>query len=431
EMPPLSRNAARNWERQVKPGSILAMWKDRPTLDNIHCAVLAVAREELSDFFAFVSTYVSIYRPFTAYFRVIETQLVEEFELASEWITNNRALLSKIAAGTSLAEGHWRSGEGSGKDDYSLANLSCSLSNVVAGAMIAGYGDESTKTAIKRWTRLQLPNTSAESAALAEAMYAVWTSIVCATEGRRSSGRSGDTGLIGETVCDLVANGNVSSFVLEYWSQRFDVLRGMDAKMRGTREERVKFFNEALPSLLDTDDHAESRSFVVGLLLSMIGNGSFDHLSLATQFFKKLPAGLIWFGALASLHADSNVFTFKSGVAHRFARDRSIPLDLFGPSRADISAAEWTALSRSAGAIVDIPSVMNRAIVAEVLPGVEMLVRLGTEAAGARGGISTLTAEEVRELQYYLDRARRLLVDAGRPRQNDLFRTDVSPRRRR
>lgn len=427
-----SKSSARGLERGLKPGSIVAIWKERGSIGTPDGATLAVRREELADFFAFVSTYVSTYRPFTAFFRVIEVELMKEFETACESLSPHREAIAKIACGMSIVENYLRSPQPERAGGQSFRGLTSSLSALIGRAVIAGYGEQSLNTAIKRWGRLQTPITTDSLVQLSEIVPPVWAIVTSAVSGMLQPGmRMDDALFLGDALAEIVFQGAPSETTLHRLESRFDFLQGLRPRMSGPREDRVRFFNQVTPKLLDASGDGQVGAFAAGLLISMVGNGSFDHLSLGEAVAKRVPAGLFWFGVVAALHPDSNIFTLKGGIAHRCFRDLLRPVDLFGPSRSDISAAELTVALRSRGSLGDIPSLVGNGILAEVLPGVEMVVNLDSSSGAGEVERFTVTSEELRELQFLLERARRLTAQFGNNKQRDLFGNDSKNRRGR
>jgi hypothetical protein len=420
EIPTATRGSPQTLARKTPPGKIFVAWREKPDPIRLHHAIIAVPPGDQRDFLAFVSTYVGTYRPFTAYFRVVRADLLNEILTAADSPQDKNSIFSKMAAGAALAELHMQAQAVSQPPEFTLARARGTLSRVAAITAALGYGTESLEWVEKSWVRVQQ---SGGSPVVTFPCADMWSAVAGALGSTNNSELLlQPSTLINDILPELQSSGRVRNNILSRLSREFPALRGAEKQMASTREDRVRFFQAALPSLVDGPEDVLLREFAAGLLLATVGNGSFDHLSLVNGMVESIPRAIIWFGICASLFAETNLGTFRGGLGRRLARDDSRFVEFFGTPEADLSAAEFDLIYKYQDGGPDVPVLDVGKLSLELLPGVETLLQLPQSERGKE--LPALRPEDVRELQFILDRARRLLGEASRPRQRELFRSE-------
>ena len=142
--PTLPRDAG---SQRTKPNDVTLAWPDfqanaRP--------IICVSERQLQEFFAFVSTYSTNVRPFTAYFRVLPVELIGSLERIGS-SRGNEMQVARMVAGASLAEAWMAAARQAERPTYVLPLLQSSLSLVLGQTVLAGYDDRAFDWALNEW----------------------------------------------------------------------------------------------------------------------------------------------------------------------------------------------------------------------------------------------------------------------------------------
>ncbi|MGB3416859.1 MAG: hypothetical protein WBA36_09335 [Mesorhizobium sp.] len=397
-----------------RTSDILLLWpRYRPDARPIVC----VESAEMSDFYAFVSTYYAAVQPFTAYFRVVPLEFAELLE-APPRDARDDARVAKLVAGAALAES-WIAASRSRERPSDLFDLLKTMPSFALGQpVLRGYDEAAFNWVVRETGVKRLGQLGLEDDSLNEGTYGAWLNVLAATT---------ETNLIGSSKSTEIA-----SFVgaaLEAETVRPDLLRSLSGSLRldfdlGTmlaapREERISRFNSAMADLRRGAPDRLNVEFLAGLMLAVVGNGSFELLRSARDFEGWLPGAVTWFGICASLFKESNVLTFGNAAARRVVRDLVRKDDPFDLPAADISSTELrfllngkTNLSKLLG--------NSETISVEILPNVLTRLSLGSgEGAATRNEERQRLLSLMSEMSMLADKGRRLLMPSASSERYD------------
>jgi hypothetical protein len=384
--------------------------------------IICVAERQLQEFFAFVSTYTTNIRPFTAYFRVMPLELIEILEHRGQK-PRNEMQLARMIAGASIAEIWMAAARQAERPSYVLPLLQSSLSSVLGQSVLAGYGERSFDWALHEWIATRAGPVDSARNRNVESSSLAWRHVHLAAALSRRSTEAYST-----PIAAFLAS------AMEARSIRPDMLRPLSAiagpkldlvkLLASSREERISRFNATLSDLKERGDSGVQSEFLAGLLLAMAGNGSFDMLRSAREFGGWLDGAATWFGICAALFEESNVLGYANSAGRRIVRDLIRRDDPFDLPRADIASTELRFIESSKTDIGQLGVAGPRSIEVEILPNVVTRI-LSREEGQSRGNAEEreMLLRTLDEMSYLASRARRILVDReGEERQGDLYK---------
>jgi hypothetical protein len=142
-----------------------------------------------------------------------------------------------------------------------------------------------------------------------------------------------------------------------------------------TAEERVQFFDETMPFLMDSRRPPTEKAFAIALTAHICRPGFSQQASLLRDVTRVLPEAMLWLGAMQADAPLTETLAFGEGMAWRLARELFGLMDIFAPPLCDISFAELEVLCRRRDAFrVLRPSVRSR-IDVELYAGLSVFVR--------------------------------------------------------
>lgn len=298
--------------------------------------VVCIARGKFQDFFAFVSTYLGNVQPYTAYFRVLPLELLQD--LGRERVASLKSLdIAKMTAGASIAEASAAAVQIGDRSNNLLPLVRSTLSSVLGQCVLSGYDSRAFDWVLNEWLDIRTIRKDSAIGFDIEASSNAWRHIHAAVS-------SNGAGRLKSGIVDFI------SIALEFGTINRETLRhaakvtnpniDLSAMLVASREERVGWFNKLLSELRNRSRLRVEDEFLAGLMLAIVGNGSFEMLRSAREFGGWLDGAATWFGVCASLFEESNVLAYGNSVGRRTVRDVLRRPDMFGLVSADIASTE-------------------------------------------------------------------------------------------
>ena len=116
-----------------------------PSLKNV--PVISVAKQEMRDFFAFTSTYVATYTPFSAFFRVVPDELLHQ-------MLNRESAQKQIPeelVGVAIAEAYIQTGGSIPIEKLSIQACLATVSSSIIAAVSNGYETSHLDMVLSSW----------------------------------------------------------------------------------------------------------------------------------------------------------------------------------------------------------------------------------------------------------------------------------------
>jgi len=411
---------------RIAPGSLALFSDNNDVTDARTHYVVCVPPAELHDFFAFASTYVGTFAPFSAFHRV----LTPEAFIAHAARAARPSSTPDSIMGVAMAEAYAHARGRVALKDLTISAVLSTLSSVLATGLRRGFSAEELPQLTSGWMRARQgqPEDSLvlSTAQIQEAWQVI--SLAFSPEPLVVTKRE-PASRIALFVREIAQGGDVETQALQSLLKSTIGVDGFAVKMKGTREERIKTLGDLLPAIAQSTQSELLRDFLSGTVLSMVGGGSFDFLPLTDRFREIAPGAVIWFGLIASLQRGTDVLSTAECLGRRVARDAFTPFDIFDPPTDDIAIDEFDILRKSRKEGQGFRSGHLSVISIEIAPGVSVKIRSGSSSR-SDGGRSDLESqrrlgadiEQLRELKYLLDRARHT-VDRIAGEQDDLFNT--------
>ena len=340
---------------------------------------IMVRPNEMREFVAWVTTVIGGYRPFTAFFRIIDPQQAQLALKPKEPSLNRfeNALVGLIIAETLTLSPTQRS-----VSALSLLPCQSTYSYSFARAFSIGYirgrngGDRdpiaSPLALARRLTRQPARKLSDEPLSIALRVVSA-----LATADAAIPDRPDVPPLIWETCQELQSHGELK--------RSWDLLESAGAppreilnEMRGPREHRVRTFER----ILNGANHMDvlTSSFLAGLLADQIAPGTFEHVDLLVPYLNQYPMALVWYGLCAGLHPDSEVQQVGNCLGRRLVRDLLVSDPIISRPKYDLSVNELeVCLDREEPLEFRVASQNHIAV--EVLPGVPAYMKWPVNAS--------------------------------------------------
>jgi hypothetical protein len=412
-------------------GDIALLW-DRSVGRSDTQPIISVPSNELRDFFAFVSTYVTTFRPYTAFFRVVPTELVSAIEDRKPLRPDVTANTARLVAGASLGEASLHVQKAS---TTRLSTLTATISACLGQAVIAGYSTKLIDWFAAEWRLIHaVPKAGSREGQVLDEVPSIWKLIGQAVQ----DDKRGDTHATSQSdrviinfIAEAVRHHGITKNTLSLLGDHPSFFVNPVKVLTLPREERINIFNEYVSQLENSHRDPMFGQFMSGLLLAIAGNGSFDLIRSAKPLIEKSPISIIWFGVCAGLFEESNILTTANCVGRRLIRDTQRIHSLFDTPVSDLSSFEYQLLSRDTTAISQINARSSDGLHIELLPNVATYLPRDTDGREDRAaGDIQILASSLQEIRSVLERVQRRLPYTGVTTQRDIFRGSDKPKGR-
>jgi hypothetical protein len=337
---------------------------------------IVVRSNETREFIAWVTTFIGGYRPFTAFFRVIDPELAR---LAFEPKEPTLGTLENAVAGLIIAEALTLSSNQRSVSALLLLPSESTYSYSFARALALGYvRDGSGHDPISSPLAVARRLTRQPARKLADELLGDALKVLSRlATGKVTPGHSDVPAIIWQACQELLSHGGVK--------RSWDLLGGRGApasqvldEMRGPREHRVRTFERVLKGMDQLD--VLTASFLTGLLADQIAPGTFEHVDLVLPYLNRYPTALVWYGLCAGLHPDSDIQQIGNCLGRRLTRDLLASDPITSRPKYDISVGELEVyLDREQPLEFRVASQSHIAV--ELLPGVPAYMKWPVSAA--------------------------------------------------
>lgn len=420
-------------EPEVIGDDVILLWEKRPPAKGGAgpAPAVVVAKGRLENFFAFTSTYVSTYFPFSAFYPVCSSDKVHALLTRAD----QGARFPKTLVAVVIAEAFIQmKGKAGTVGDISLSACSATFSSAALqlafqGGSLRELGDMSDS-----WNDCRSILGGGEPLALpALELESFWAFLTTVFAGDREVKRdfyssSDEPGLRAQFLAGLIRTGEADPNTWRRLSSKLPLAAEALSSMGDSKERRVRVLDDATAELLsDRDADKETRELVAGYLLAMVAGGSLQYLSLVEPFREKLPRAILWYAVFCGLNERTDTMTIGGCLGRRLARDLMRPRSFFNLADFDISADELRVITSSEKPGQGFRSAHTSSVVVEIYPGVVAAFRHAPRRDA--GEAARATTERDREIRFLVDRIARLMEGGeSNKRQKDLF-SDRPPKR--
>ena len=330
--------------------------------------IIIVADGHLRDFLAWASTYFPGYRPFTAYFRVLDFKTVTSLKGRFE-----RPSLDGVdtgCVGLIIGEALTLSADLSSQGHLTVIACSSTISYCFARALAFGAKLNELDLISEKWVYARKITEQPARKLEINSVKDIWNALaLLKSEANQDFGKPRVQIEIIEACSQLKRNGVISAHTWDVLTKDVEELRIAQKEMTAPREERVRFFQKLVYSKSFQKLHDYNmQSFVCGYLASLIGPGSMSHIDLVAQQVAKWPTVLMWYGLCAGLHRKSELLSSFNVLGRRILRELlKVESVLTWPS-ADIAVSELEILLKGDGKLNDFRTFSSNHVIVELFP---------------------------------------------------------------
>lgn len=413
---------------------MLLLWADEERANDRTVRPVIVTKDEnVDDLLAWSSTFIATYSPFTAFFRVLSISDLERFEVFTrpqEWMDSR---LRDDLAGVALAEAVIQTGfRSSGIKGINLQACEMTFSFAALKGINSGLHPAQLFDLADAWDRVRSASSQRPLALSAERALSFW---LLATEALLSDGhRRSDSGwmfALSEFIRQVQASEERDPDLVQ-WSGEPAIKKILDRfteALHLPRERQIKVLDSATKELLTLDQPLPLTEAVFGYMVSRLGDGSFDYLTLPAEYKDQLQASALWVAFFSMFREGFDGLTANYSLGRHVAKKARTSSNIFDTVSADISAREVQTISgkRRSG----ITNLVNPLIQVELLPCLTVpfpnpLKANGEEAR--RPPVTDLSRIHhlLREAMYLVERNapdQQSTVRSGDPGELDLFKS--------
>lgn len=401
-----------------RAGEVTLIWPEGGVDQSI---VVAVPAADMREFYAFTSTYVGTYSPFSAFFKVVAAELAGMLLLPHP---EQDQLLLEAFIGLCVGEATLQVGNRR-LADIPLQACLATQSAVGAAAIGSGYDPMMVLPSIERWqtlrSRLGLETGRVPSDQIGQACQHI---IMALTDTSAMPDIKIDTGVVEFIRSVGLGRGTAESYIVRELADAYlpDDLISMG---KLSREDRIRAFDR-IQSIVSRQALSGMKGDVLlGYLASQVAGGSFNYLHLADTDRPNSLARL-WFGLFASMHESSDLMVIAGCLGRQLRMKLSNAHPLLSPPSSDMSYEECLLLVEE-GRLIKTRTEQQSVLKVDLFPGVPGRFRLDRETARtdvpkSEPAPSPLQANQLRSLRQTLEHAMSVVVGLETPlKPSDLF----------
>lgn len=410
-------------------------WAKQPDFTELP-SFFIVSKDMKRDFLAWAMTYLTNYRPFTAFFRIFDEESINQ--ILQGRIKSSLGKLDNACVGLILTEALTYL---NGQEGIQLSPHACTrtYSFAMARALyvkMINYQHDSIRDkwlAARKYSHQPYPNLKIE------ALKLPWTVILSlASDEDNMDNKKYSLALIQviDYCRDIHNYGDISDKNWISILNRYPSLENVRERMKDSREKRVITLERVLETIISSDEIDVITEFLCGYLINRISPGTMDHINITRTYLKTVPSIILWYGLCAGLHNNSKIQSFNQGLGRRIMRDLIHETNLLTRPYCDISLAELEMITQEAEMQIDFPTERLGQLEIEIMPGISTIVKWpgpSTETNNIKEHDRTLFTEniqkeEINRLQSDMDMVMRKIGDIskrlGKLQQGNYYQTE-------
>jgi len=356
----------------IKGDNLYLIWDKEPNNKNILPNIISVADGRIRDFLAWAVTYFPNYLPFSAYFRVLEFNRLKSLEQRFEYPCLNG--VEGACLGLIIGEILLLSLTSNRKPTINPMMCHTTISYALSRALALGVDPEEFSFIVEQWNLARkLTDQPFREIDLNEII-----TIFQIISHLRADNIKSNKNISNKSVPDSVISaclqikeqGIISN---ELWRQMTDDNQGLQnalISMEGTREERVRFFQDIFSSIKINSNSEITQKFIFGYIGSLIGQGTLSHFDLVSRYADKFPTALLWYGLCAGLYKKNDLSNAFNVLGRRLLRDLLRNESIFDAPLSDVSIEELKIFLDGEHQKTDFRTFSQNRIYTELYPGI-------------------------------------------------------------
>jgi hypothetical protein len=356
---------------RLKEDELYLLWESNPQVQQrVLPFIIIVPNGRIRDFFAWAITYLTSYRPFTAFFRVLDQDSLSVLGKDAQLLSLNEKDTACI--GTIIAEASLLSLI-TGKR-LSLTPNSCSglLSYALTRALALSVTPEELQGVTQKWFIARKLSDQHYPSDLAQGIIEIYRTLAELNQlnpGHNSFLFPNAASSMVSACSEIIRDGRVSDNSWYQLTAGIRVLENAHENMQGTREERVVYFQHlmARDNLLKLPN-VNLRDFLIGYLASLIGPGSLAHMDLVMKYVSSFPNATLWYGMCAGLQKKGDLLVSFNVLGRWLLRELLRKDRLFDPPSCDMSLPELQVIFEGGIDPARFPRFTSSRVVVELQP---------------------------------------------------------------
>ena len=378
------------------------------------------------DFFAFVSTYVSTYVPFSAFFRVIT---VADLELKHRSVASIPLDLLNPVTGAVMC-GSVGAPENRGRGKNALSECLTSKHFCFGKALLSADAHQFEKIAV-RWEACQKALSPAHNPRALDRESSFWQTLFSMQNGDSYEGGGvSKSGQLSEAVKALLQSRSLDSNVWNKVGEICPPVLELRREMELSRELRARAFTRFIRGG-GLERFGAEADFLVGFLGATLGGARVEYSGLIDGLTNFYPAAALWFGFVCGCVEGNDVLTADASLGRHVQRQLS-PTGDDGRRDVDISFGELRVIGPEKGGLDMLRPRVGDAILVEVAPDLIVPIRRGAgrgESARSSPEYSG-DAARIKDAFVLAQKLVNLLSSNETRPGTDLFSEKPSPRKR-
>ena len=375
---------------------MVLVWRSKPDMQDFLPEMILVQQNDMWDFLAWTSTYLSALRPLTSYCRILEREQAKHliFKEQKPSLGNKRDAFIGAILGEALS--HHYSGD---MIRITPTSLKSTYSYVMTRACAMGKKRVFLEDVTKRWDKVRELSQQSKRKITTDAIEKVWEVLRFLNQPSFKEKTIGPSSIILESCMDISKKGVIEDAKWNILTENMPSVKDSINIMRESKEKRVEWFEDMARRLQDSYNLAiasDTASFLCGYLLSQVTRGSMQHAEILRPYLRRFPTVIMWYGLCAGLYKNTGIYNELGGLGSRILRDLQEKFNILERPKADIAFEELEVLFSTEKIDKKFIQENHSYLTVELLPGLHAVVKWppyednGTEKEKVRKEIEKL-----------------------------------------
>ncbi len=356
----------------IENKELLLIWQEKPAVNAFQPDMILVEPTKLDDFLAWTSTYLLNLRPFTAFCRVMDYEIVEQVLSTRKKMSLGR--IQEPCIGVIIGESitHHDNGE---LGTITPTSILSTYSFAMARAHALGIMPKGNNIITTRWFNARKLTKQSERVLSAEKMQDIWAVLgllgMKRVPKKKTIEYSKNILTVFDLCCELADTNSISAKTWQKKMKEFSLLAEFPAQMKEARERRVIWFEKCSNAIREEYGNKQTiGAFLCAFMASQIAPGSMKHVDLLRPFLRTFPSVIVWYGLCAGLYSKTMVYDYDYGLGRRILRDLLRWDPIYGKPMSDIGLDELQVLSKAERSEMRIRPMSHMHLTVEIAPGV-------------------------------------------------------------
>lgn len=310
-------------KRNVNKDDFVFLWFNKPQIGVSLPDIISISKEKQRDFLAWASTFISYFKPFTAFCRVIDHD--NTINIFKKIDKEFRKKIENVCVGIIIGESETHYFNKDIKRITPIA-IKSTYSYVLSRANLFYLINQDYNEIKYRFRKLHDITKQPKKKLNLDLIEDVWFFLDLLIKEKKpyelKNSKYDDFYDIYSACYEIFNYGKMKDDTWFKLTNNIYELRNFNKEINQTQEKSIDIFEKSSSLLLNNSKLNERKIvFLLGFLISKVYKGTMKYTKELYSLIKRFPNVILWYGFLAGLYRNLEIFDYCNGLGWRILRD--------------------------------------------------------------------------------------------------------------